>query len=36
MTEDTDAHPEDPYGIAKLAVEQDLQCRQRDVRPATM
>lgn len=24
MTEDTAAHPEDPYGIAKLAVEQDL------------
>ncbi|MEI8305815.1 MAG: NAD-dependent epimerase/dehydratase family protein [Chloroflexales bacterium] len=24
MTEDTLAHPEDPYGIAKLAVEQDL------------
>jgi UDP-glucose 4-epimerase len=25
MTEETPAHPEDPYGIAKLAVEQDLQ-----------
>ena len=24
MTEETAAHPEDPYGIAKLAVEQDL------------
>jgi UDP-glucose 4-epimerase len=24
MTEDTAPHPEDPYGIAKLAVEQDL------------
>jgi UDP-glucose 4-epimerase len=24
MTESTPAHPEDPYGIAKLAVEQDL------------
>lgn len=24
MTEETPAHPEDPYGIAKLAVEQDL------------
>jgi UDP-glucose 4-epimerase len=24
MTEDTMPHPEDPYGIAKLAVEQDL------------
>jgi UDP-glucose 4-epimerase len=24
MTEDTSLHPEDPYGIAKLAVEQDL------------
>jgi UDP-glucose 4-epimerase len=24
MTEDTPAHPEDPYAIAKLAVEQDL------------
>jgi len=26
FSEDTPAHPEDPYGIAKLAVEQDLQC----------
>jgi UDP-glucose 4-epimerase len=25
MTEDTPAHPEDPYGIAKMAVEQELQ-----------
>lgn len=25
MTEETPAHPEDPYGIAKLAVEQELQ-----------
>jgi UDP-glucose 4-epimerase len=25
MTEETPAHPEDPYGIAKLAVERDLQ-----------
>jgi UDP-glucose 4-epimerase len=25
MTEQTPAHPEDPYGIAKLAVERDLQ-----------
>ena len=24
MTEETPAHPEDPYGIAKIAVEQDL------------
>ncbi|HXG53891.1 MAG TPA: NAD-dependent epimerase/dehydratase family protein, partial [Vicinamibacterales bacterium] len=24
MTEETTAHPEDPYGIAKLAVEQEL------------
>jgi UDP-glucose 4-epimerase len=24
MTEETPAHPEDPYGIAKLAVEQEL------------
>jgi UDP-glucose 4-epimerase len=29
MTEDTPAHPEDPYGIAKLAVEQDLAATQR-------
>jgi UDP-glucose 4-epimerase len=29
MTEDTPAHPEDPYGIAKLAVEQELKvCKQ--------
>jgi UDP-glucose 4-epimerase len=29
MSEDTPAHPEDPYGIAKLAVERDLQaCRE--------
>ncbi|MCS7054570.1 MAG: NAD-dependent epimerase/dehydratase family protein [Thermoflexales bacterium] len=29
MREETPAHPEDPYGIAKLAVEQDLAaCRQ--------
>ena len=29
MTEETPAHPEDPYGIAKLAVEQDLKvCKQ--------
>jgi UDP-glucose 4-epimerase len=29
MTEDTPAHPEDPYGIAKLAVEQELRvCKQ--------
>ena len=29
MTEETPAHPEDPYGIAKLAVEQELQvCRE--------
>ena len=26
LSEDTPPHPEDPYGIAKLAVEQDLQC----------
>lgn len=25
MTEETPAHPEDSYGIAKLAVEQELQ-----------
>lgn len=24
MTEETPVHPEDPYGIAKLAVEQEL------------
>lgn len=29
MTEETPAHPEDPYGIAKLAVEQELQVCQR-------
>lgn len=29
MTEETPAHPEDPYGIAKLAVEQELQaCKE--------
>jgi len=29
MTEDTLPHPEDPYGIAKLAVEQELQvCKE--------
>ncbi len=28
MTEATTAHPEDPYGISKLAVEFDLQCSQ--------
>ena len=29
MTEDTRPHPEDPYGIAKLAVEQELQvCKE--------
>jgi UDP-glucose 4-epimerase len=29
MTEETLAHPEDPYGIAKLAVEQELRvCKQ--------
>ncbi len=26
MTEETPPHPEDPYGVAKLAVEQDLVC----------
>src|SRR5688572_16160519 len=26
MTEETPAHPEDSYGIAKLAVEQELKC----------
>src|SRR6478736_4987798 len=26
FSEDTPPHPEDPYGIAKLAVEQDLAC----------
>ena len=29
MREDTPAHPEDPYGIAKLAVEQDLAACKR-------
>jgi len=29
MTEDTAPHPEDPYGIAKLAVEQELKVSQR-------
>ena len=33
MTEDTPPHPEDPYGIAKLAVEQDLRGVPRHVRP---
>ncbi len=29
MTEDTQPHPEDPYGIAKLAVEQELRvCKE--------
>jgi len=28
MTEETPAHPEDPYGIAKLAVEQELKVCQ--------
>lgn len=29
MTEETPAHPEDPYGIAKLAVEQELKvCKE--------
>ena len=29
MTEETQPHPEDPYGIAKLAVEQELKvCKQ--------
>lgn len=29
MTEETPSHPEDPYGIAKLAVEQELQvCKE--------
>ena len=29
MTEETPAHPEDPYGIAKLAVEQELEASRR-------
>ena len=29
MTEDTTPQPEDPYGIAKLAVEQDLRAAKR-------
>jgi UDP-glucose 4-epimerase len=29
MTEETPAHPEDPYGIAKWAVEQDLEASRR-------
>jgi UDP-glucose 4-epimerase len=29
MTEETSPHPEDPYGIAKLAVEQDLKACQK-------
>lgn len=29
MREETPAHPEDPYGIAKLAVEQDLEACRR-------
>lgn len=29
MTEDTPAHPEDPYGIAKLAIEQELEASRR-------
>jgi len=29
MTEETPAHPEDPYGIAKLAVEQELEVSRR-------
>ena len=29
MTEQTPAHPEDPYGIAKLAVETDLEAARR-------
>ena len=28
MSEETPPHPEDPYGIAKLAVEQDLRARR--------
>jgi UDP-glucose 4-epimerase len=29
MTEDTPPHPEDPYGVAKLAVEQELAINKR-------
>jgi UDP-glucose 4-epimerase len=29
MTEETSPHPEDPYGIAKLAVEQELEVTRR-------
>jgi UDP-glucose 4-epimerase len=29
MNEETPAHPEDPYGIAKLAIEQELQACKR-------
>jgi UDP-glucose 4-epimerase len=29
MTESMVPHPEDPYGISKLAVEQDLECARR-------
>ena len=29
MTEETPPHPEDPYGIAKLAVEQELEASRR-------
>jgi len=29
MTEETPPHPEDPYGVAKLAVEQELAINQR-------
>lgn len=29
MTEETSAHPEDPYGIAKLAVEQELKVSKK-------
>jgi UDP-glucose 4-epimerase len=29
MDEETSAHPEDPYGVAKLAVEQDLRACQQ-------
>ena len=33
MSEETPPDPEDPYGIAKFAVEQDLRVVPRDVRP---